>query len=213
MNWLAGAVIPRLSGPVFDSRRSGHYGRGALAIVGARTESRTPAIYELAWHLGASQSDLAFLEATSGLANKVISFNRRKTGQFVAGALWRGGRAILNTVAGQRSFLSLSAPGARGVAPPNSNNVASGWHYRRQFAFLSLCLGERRAGAGIRSGLRKRRSATTARQCIALTPNAPKSSCRRWRLMSNRLLGGSILPMPRSILLRRTSRQSTAPQS
>lgn len=40
------------------------------------------AFYELAWHLGASQSDLAFLEAENiDWQDKVISFARKKTGQ------------------------------------------------------------------------------------------------------------------------------------
>ena len=52
-----------------------------LAIVARELNPERKAFYKLAWHLGAAQSDLAFLEAENvDWENHVISYARRKTG-------------------------------------------------------------------------------------------------------------------------------------
>ena len=83
MNWLPVPVIPRAQWPDFRFKE-----KRAItieehrAIVAREQNPERRAFYELAWHLGASQSDLAFLEAENvDWQHKVISFNRRKTGQ------------------------------------------------------------------------------------------------------------------------------------
>jgi integrase len=51
------------------------------AIVAREQNPERKAFYKLAWHLGASQSDLAFLEAENvDWDNHVISYKRMKTG-------------------------------------------------------------------------------------------------------------------------------------
>ncbi len=51
------------------------------AIVARELNPERRAFYQLAWHLGASQSDIAFLEAENiDWESNVISFARRKTG-------------------------------------------------------------------------------------------------------------------------------------
>jgi integrase len=51
-----------------------------LAIVARENNPERKAFYKLAWHLGASQSDLAFLEAENvDWDNHVIRYNRMKT--------------------------------------------------------------------------------------------------------------------------------------
>jgi integrase len=51
------------------------------AIVAHETNPERKAFYQLAWHLGASQSDLAFLDAERiDWEARVISFSRKKTG-------------------------------------------------------------------------------------------------------------------------------------
>lgn len=83
MNWLSVPVIPRRQWP--DIR---HKEKRAItleehrAIVARETNSERRAFYELAWHIGASQSDIAFLEAANiDWENKVISYSRKKTGE------------------------------------------------------------------------------------------------------------------------------------
>lgn len=52
-----------------------------LAIVARELNPERKAFYQVAWHLGAAQSDLAFLEAENvNWENHVISFARKKTG-------------------------------------------------------------------------------------------------------------------------------------
>ncbi len=83
MNWLPVPVIPRKQWP--DIR---HKEKRAItfeehcAIVARETNPERRAFYELAWHLGASQSDIAFLDAENiDWENTVISYARKKTGQ------------------------------------------------------------------------------------------------------------------------------------
>jgi integrase len=83
MNWLPVPVIPKAQWPGFRFKE-----KRAItleehrAIVARETNPERRAFYELAWHLGASQSDLAFLEGENvDWQQKIISFARRKTGQ------------------------------------------------------------------------------------------------------------------------------------
>jgi integrase len=83
MNWLPVPVIPRAQWPGFRFKE-----KRAItieehrAIVARELNPERRAFYQLAWHIGASQSDLAFLEAENiDWENKIISFARRKTGQ------------------------------------------------------------------------------------------------------------------------------------
>ena len=54
------------------------------AIVARETNGERRAFYELAWHIGASQSDIAFLEAENvDWENQIISYRRKKSGELV----------------------------------------------------------------------------------------------------------------------------------
>lgn len=82
LNWLPCTLIPRRQWPpvVFRPKRS------ITAEEHARIVAREPNLerrhfYELCWHLGASKSDLAHLEAGNiDRSNHVISYQRGKTG-------------------------------------------------------------------------------------------------------------------------------------
>ncbi len=83
MNWLPVPVIPKRQWPEVR-----HKEQRAItldehrAIVAREMNSERRAFYELAWHLGASQSDVAFLDSESiDWEQKVISYARKKTGQ------------------------------------------------------------------------------------------------------------------------------------
>jgi integrase len=82
MNWLPWPVLPKRRWPAIKFKEK----RGItlaehLAIVARELNSERKAFYQLAWHLGAAQSDLAFLEAENvDWENHVISYARKKTG-------------------------------------------------------------------------------------------------------------------------------------
>lgn len=82
MNWLAWPLVPKRQWPAVEFKEK----RGItlaehLAIIAREQNPERKAFYKLAWHLGASQSDLAFLEAENvDWDNHVISYKRMKTG-------------------------------------------------------------------------------------------------------------------------------------
>lgn len=83
MNWLPVPVIPKRMWPGFEFKA-----KRAItldehkAIVAREGNTERRAFYELAWHIGASQSDVAFLEADNvDWENQIISYERKKTGE------------------------------------------------------------------------------------------------------------------------------------
>jgi hypothetical protein len=81
MNWLPWPVLPKKRWPAvkFKEKR-GITLKEHLAIVEREQNTERRAFYKLAWHLGASQSDVAFLEAENvDWQTNVISFARMKT--------------------------------------------------------------------------------------------------------------------------------------
>lgn len=87
MNWLPWPILPKRRWPAI------RYGEKRaitleehLRIVEREKNPERKAFYQLAWHLGASQSDLANLQAEDvDWPNRVISFFRQKV-------RWRGGQ-------------------------------------------------------------------------------------------------------------------------
>jgi integrase len=83
MNWLPWPIIPKRQWPAV---RHGEKRAITLdehrAIVARETNPERRAFYELAWHLGASQSDIAALQASDiDWDDQVISYARMKTKQ------------------------------------------------------------------------------------------------------------------------------------
>ena len=82
MNWLPWPVLPKKRWPAVKFKEK----RGItlaehMAIVAREQNAERRAFYQLAWHLGAAQSDIAFLEAKDiDWEHNVISFARKKTG-------------------------------------------------------------------------------------------------------------------------------------
>ena len=82
MNWLPWPVLPKKRWPAVKFKEK----RGITlaehqAIVARELNPERKAFYKLAWHLGAAQSDLAFLAAENvDWENHVISYARKKTG-------------------------------------------------------------------------------------------------------------------------------------
>jgi integrase len=82
MSWLPWPVLPKKRWPavVYREKRAITLAEH-LAIVARENNPERKAFYKLAWFLGASQSDLAFLEAKNvDWENNLISYKRMKTG-------------------------------------------------------------------------------------------------------------------------------------
>lgn len=97
MNWLPVPVLAKRMWPGF------HFGEKraiTLAehekIVAREANPERRAFYELAWHLGASQSDIAFLDAKNiDWHNRVISYARMKTGEMAFVSFGSGVEIVL----------------------------------------------------------------------------------------------------------------------
>ena len=82
MEWLLKSVIPRLQWPkpVYKEKRAITQAEHA-AILGAEGNPERKGFYQLCWHLGGSQGDLAGLKGEDvDWTNGTVSFTRKKTG-------------------------------------------------------------------------------------------------------------------------------------
>jgi integrase len=82
MSWLPWPVLPKRRWPKveFKDKRAITW-EEHQAIIAREQNAERKSFYQLAWHLGASQSDMAFLEAENiDWEHNVISFARKKTG-------------------------------------------------------------------------------------------------------------------------------------
>lgn len=83
MNWLLAPVIAKRAWPkvVYGEKRAITHAEH-LKIIEREKNSERRAYYEVCWHVGASQSDIANLNAENiDWQNRTISFDRKKTGQ------------------------------------------------------------------------------------------------------------------------------------
>jgi integrase len=83
MNWLPWPVIPKRQWPgiTFKPKRAITFAEHA-DIVGRERNPEKRAFYQLLWHLGGSQGEIANLIAENiNWANRVISYRRQKTDQ------------------------------------------------------------------------------------------------------------------------------------
>ena len=83
MNWLPWPIIPKKQWPPvhFGPKRAITL-EEHLKILAREGNPERKAFYELAWHLGASQTDIALLEAENiDWEQRVVSYARKKTGE------------------------------------------------------------------------------------------------------------------------------------
>ena len=82
MSWLPWPVLAKRQWPKVEYKdKRAITWEEHQAIVAREQNPERKAFYQLAWHLGASQSDMAFLEAENiDWEHNVISFARKKTG-------------------------------------------------------------------------------------------------------------------------------------
>src|SRR5438445_1183605 len=82
MNWLPATVIPRRQWPALHYKEKRAI---TLAehqkIIAAEVNAERKTLYQLCWHLGASQGDIASLKGEDvDWQNSTVSFVRKKTG-------------------------------------------------------------------------------------------------------------------------------------
>jgi integrase len=83
MSWVPVPVIPKRMWPgfAFKDKRAINLDEHKV-IIARETNNERRAFYELAWHIGATQSDIAFLEAENvDWQNQTISYQRKKSGE------------------------------------------------------------------------------------------------------------------------------------
>ena len=171
MNWLPWPVLPKKRWPAVKFKEK----RGITleehqAIVARELNPERKAFYQLAWHLGASQSDLAFLEAENvDWENHVISYERMKTGTIAIMRFDEDMAEILRDLPGNGPLFPYLRTRPRGR--PRHGVQATlrwPWHQRRLVAQLPLRMGgtgkDGRLSRTVRAG---EPWATTARPCIA----------------------------------------------
>ena len=132
MSWLPWPIIPKRQWPRirFKEKRaitSEEHGR----IVGREKNPERKAFYQLAWHLGASQSDLAHLQAEDvDWTARIICFVRMKTA-------WRGQQPPQIRFGGEVEAILANLP-KTGPLFPYLRNVEPG---HRATEFRQRCLG------------------------------------------------------------------------
>ena len=85
MNWLSEPVVPSRQWPKMDHKEKRAITQSEHeAIVASEKNPERRAYYQLVWHTGAAQTDLAILTAEDvDWENKTVGFFRRKTGSVV----------------------------------------------------------------------------------------------------------------------------------
>lgn len=126
MNWLPATVIPRRQWPAIHYKE-----KRAITleehqkIIAAEVNPERKALYQLCWHLGASQGDIASLKGEDvDWQNGTVSFTRKKTGV-----------PVLVHLGGEASNLLKDLP-AEGSLFPYLSRVRAG---DRATEFASRC--------------------------------------------------------------------------
>ena len=128
MNWLPWPVVPKRQWPAVEFKEK----RGITlaehqAIIARENNPERKAFYKLAWHLGASQSDLAGLNAEDvDWEHHVISYARRKTGSIAIMRIDTEMEEVFRDLPGNGPLFPICAPCVRATAPRSSNNAATG---------------------------------------------------------------------------------------
>jgi len=97
VTWLPWPVLNKQQWPrVRYKEKRGITAEEHRAVVAAERNPERKAFFELAWHLGAAQGDLATLRADNiDWENRIISFRRKKTGTVAVLRFGEEGEAVL----------------------------------------------------------------------------------------------------------------------
>ena len=201
MNWLPWPLIPKRLWPEvrFQPKRAITIEEHQLIIEREKNPERRN-FYELCWHLGGSQTDIANLKAEDiDWRNQTIAYARQKTGSLAMIHFRPGHRSDFAASARQLAPLFPYLQSVRCWRPRHGVQTAlrGTWHQRRFAALLPLRLGGARQAMRLPgASSRRRRSATTARLCIA--PYARKAKVKLPSLESyeRQATEGRIIQLP-----------------
>jgi integrase len=116
MNWLPKAIVPRHQWPkaAYKEKRAITQAEHETLIANEKNPERR-AFYQLAWHMGAAQTDLATLTAEAvDWEQKTIGFFRRKTGTVARLHFGPAMAAILQDLPGSGPLFPRLAPMSAG---------------------------------------------------------------------------------------------------
>ena len=114
MNWLPWPLIPKRQWPAvqFKEKRAITL-EEHQKIIAAEVNPERKTLYQLCWHLGASQGDIANLKGEDvDWTNGTVSFIRKKTGVPVLVHLGARGVEPVQRPARRRPVVSVSVPRA-----------------------------------------------------------------------------------------------------
>jgi hypothetical protein len=165
MGWLPWPVVVKRQWPAIEFKdKRAITGDEHCQIIGREKNPERKAFYQMAWHTGASQSDLAFLEAENvDWEHHVISFARMKTGSI----------AIMRFSEDVAEILRVTGPRSSSSAAGGLTSKAS-----RYIVTDTPGLNGQKPPA-IPNGLRWKTWDITAKPCTALTPAGRRWNCRR----------------------------------
>ena len=155
MNWLPWPIIPKRLWPevCFKPKRAITAEEHQIIIEREKNPERR-SFYELCWHLGGSQTDIANLKAEDiDWPNQTIAYARQKTGSLAMIHFGPDIEAILRRLPATGPLFPI--PAIRSLwRPRHGIQAAMRWigHQRRVAALLPLCLG----GAGENCGYPER---------------------------------------------------------
>jgi hypothetical protein len=174
MNWLPWPVLPKKRWPAFKFKeKRGITLKEHQAIVARELNPERRAFYQLAWHLGASQSDLAFIEAENvDWENHIISYKRMKTGTIAIMRMDEDWRKSCGTCRAMARCFRICEASARATGQRSSSNAASGLASKACRCTATAMRGRNgRRPPAIPNGSRRKPLATIVRPFIAPIPD------------------------------------------
>ena len=144
MHWLPWPVLPKLHWPPvkYKDKRAITF-EEHQKIINREHNPATRAYFQLLWHLGGSQTDIATLRAEDiDWNDRTIAYQRCKTGVTSLISFGDEVAAILEPAAGIGTIVSRTGPNSRTPSLQTFHQTTGdGWHQRRIASFLSLRLG------------------------------------------------------------------------
>lgn len=177
MNWLPWPIVPKRLWPEvrFQPRRAITFDEHQLIIEREKNPERR-SFYELCWHLGGSQSDIANLAAEDiDWPNQTIAYARQKTGSLAMIHFGPDIEAVLRRLLSLERCSLICDLFALATAPRSSSNDVKD-SASRASPFIPIGLLGRNGPrlAATRNDLHRRHSDTTARPCIGHTRARPR---------------------------------------
>ncbi len=152
MHWLPWPVLPKRQWPpICYGIKRAITAEEHQKIVQRETNPALRAYYQLLWHLGGAQTDMANLKAEDVDWNRrVIAYRRCKTGTMSLISFGEEVAEILKNATGQRPFVpDAGQPDRFQTRPVFPAAHRNGRHQRRDLAQLPLRMGRTRESGGL----------------------------------------------------------------